>query len=88
MRGLNKRSLCNAIAKLYFSRKNLSQARTMEITTLCNVHVCLKRRIATVLQRQCYGSGMFFRIPDPGTDFFSSRIRIKEFKYFNLKNGF
>jgi hypothetical protein len=29
---------------------------------------------------QCGGSGMF--IPDPGSDFFPSRIRIKEFKYF------
>jgi hypothetical protein len=43
---------------------------------------------------QCYGSGMF--IPDPGSyflsipdpNFFPSRIRIKEFKYFNQKNGF
>jgi hypothetical protein len=40
--------------------------------------------------KQCCGSGMF--IPDPGSDFFpsririfhpGSRIRIKEFKYFN-----
>jgi hypothetical protein len=46
-------------------------------------------------QNQCCGSGMF--IPDPGSDFFPSRIpdpnclhpgsqiRIKEFKYFNPK---
>jgi hypothetical protein len=27
-----------------------------------------------------------FSIPDPGSEFFSSRIRIKEFKYFNTKN--
>jgi hypothetical protein len=29
------------------------------------------------------GSGMF--IPDPGSEFFQSRIRIKEFKHFNPK---
>jgi hypothetical protein len=27
-------------------------------------------------------------IPDPGSDFFPSRIRIKEFKYFNPKKWF
>jgi hypothetical protein len=27
-------------------------------------------------------------IPDPGSDFFPSRIHIKEFKYFNPKNSF
>jgi hypothetical protein len=32
---------------------------------------------------QCCGSGMF--IPDPGSEFFPPRIRIKEFKYFNPK---
>jgi hypothetical protein len=45
---------------------------------------------------QCCGSGMFipgskiFFIMDPGSEFFPSRIRIKEFKYFNLtqKNCF
>jgi hypothetical protein len=35
---------------------------------------------------QCCGSGMF--IPDPGSEFFPSRIRIKEFKYFNPKKCF
>ncbi len=30
----------------------------------------------------------FFSSPDPGSKFFPSRIRIKEFKYFNPKNGF
>jgi hypothetical protein len=42
---------------------------------------------------QCCGSEMFIRdpgseffsIPDPGFDFYPSRIRIKEFKYFNPK---
>ncbi len=29
-----------------------------------------------------------FSIPDPGSEFFSSRIRIKELKYFNPKNWF
>ncbi len=42
---------------------------------------------------QCCGSGMYFPDPTlflfhPGSDFFQSRIRIKEFKYFNTKNGF
>jgi hypothetical protein len=35
---------------------------------------------------QCCGSGMF--IPDPGSEFFPSRISIKEFKYFNPKKWF
>jgi hypothetical protein len=34
----------------------------------------------------CCGSGMF--IPGPGSDFFPSRIRIKEFNYFNPKKWF
>jgi hypothetical protein len=41
---------------------------------------------------QCCGSGMFIPdpnfhpvVPDLGSEFFSSRIRIKEFKYFNPK---
>jgi hypothetical protein len=33
--------------------------------------------------RQC-----LFSIPDPGSEFFLSRIHIKEFKYFNPKNCF
>ncbi len=49
-------------------------------------------------KKQCGGSGMF--IPDPGSEFFpsrisdpnclhpGSRIRIKEFKYFKPKKGF
>ncbi len=49
------------------------------------------------LRNQCGGSGMF--IPDPGSDFFpsripnpnclhpGSRILVKEFKYFNPKNS-
>ncbi len=40
---------------------------------------------------QCCGSGMFIPDPNyfhPGSDFFPSRIRIKEFKYFNPKNLF
>ncbi len=45
------------------------------------------------LSYQCCGSEMFFPIPDPtffhpGSEFSPSRIRIKEFKYFNPKNGF
>jgi hypothetical protein len=35
---------------------------------------------------QCCGSGMF--IPDPGSEFYPSWIRIKEFKYFNPKHCF
>jgi hypothetical protein len=37
---------------------------------------------------QCCGSGIF--IQDPGSEFFhhGSRIRIKDFKYFNPKNCF
>jgi hypothetical protein len=43
------------------------------------------------LNQCCRGSGMF--IPDlnffyPGSEFFPSRIRIKEFKYFNPTNYF
>jgi hypothetical protein len=37
-------------------------------------------------RNQCCGSGMF--IPDPIFFHPGSRIRIKEFKYFNPKNGF
>ncbi len=42
---------------------------------------------------QCCGSGMFipnsaFFIPYPVSEFFPSRIHIKEFKYFNPKNVF
>jgi hypothetical protein len=33
------------------------------------------------------GSGIFY-ISDPGSEFFPSRIRIKEFKYFNPKKLF
>ncbi len=40
----------------------------------------------TLLYDQCCGSGMFIRIPDP--NFFPSRIRIREFKYFNPKKWF
>jgi hypothetical protein len=44
---------------------------------------------------RCCGSGMFYhgsRIQDPnffypGSEFFPSRIRIKEFKYFNPNNS-
>jgi hypothetical protein len=46
-------------------------------------------------RRQCCGSGMFFPDPTffhPGSELSPSRIRIKEFKYFNpkktKKNGF
>jgi hypothetical protein len=45
--------------------------------------------------RQCCGSGMFIRIqieifsiPDPNFYHPESRIRIKEFKYFNPRNCF
>jgi hypothetical protein len=51
--------------------------------------------LKTVDNNKCYGSGMFitdtgsrirlFSIPDPESVFFPSRIRIKEFKYFNPK---
>jgi hypothetical protein len=39
-----------------------------------------------LMQDQCCGSGMF--ILDPGSEFFPSRIRIKEFKYFKPKKWF
>jgi hypothetical protein len=52
----------------------------------------IKRDISTIIY-QCCGSGMF--ILDPGSDFspsrigfFSSRIHIKDFKYFNPKKCF
>jgi hypothetical protein len=35
---------------------------------------------------QCCGSGI--NIPDPGSEFFTSRIRIKKLKYFNPKKLF
>jgi hypothetical protein len=41
--------------------------------------------------RQCYGSGMFISDSTffhPGSEFFPSRIHIKEFKYFNPKKLF
>jgi hypothetical protein len=42
---------------------------------------------------QCCGSRMFIRIPDPtyfhpGSEFFPSRIRIKEFKFLNPQKWF
>jgi hypothetical protein len=49
-----------------------------------------------IINFQCCGSGMFipdpgsnfFSIPYPGSKFFTSRILIKEFKYFNAKKCF
>jgi hypothetical protein len=43
----------------------------------------LLRSITGDLHFRCCGSGMF--IPDPGSEFFPSRISVKEFKYFNPK---
>jgi hypothetical protein len=40
---------------------------------------------------QCCGSGMFIPDPNffhPGSEFYPSRIHIKELKYFNPKKGF
>jgi hypothetical protein len=47
----------------------------------------------SVLHSVADPAGMFFLIPDPtffhpGSEFFPSRIRIKEFKYFNPKKWF
>jgi hypothetical protein len=42
-------------------------------------------QVTPLASKQCCGSGMF--IPDPNFFHPRSRIRIKEFKYFNPKNG-
>jgi hypothetical protein len=38
--------------------------------------------------RSCIPDPGLFSIPDPGSEFFPTRIRIKEFKYFNPKKWF
>jgi hypothetical protein len=50
-------------------------------------------QVMALLFMQCCVSGMFipdpnFSVSNPGSEFFSSRIHIKEFKYCNSKNGF
>jgi hypothetical protein len=50
----------------------------------CAVDSC--QGFGSVYSVQCRGSGMF--IPDPRSEFFPSRIRNKEFKYFNPKSCF
>jgi hypothetical protein len=48
-------------------------------------------RIVSIPDPNCFHPGSWIRIvsiPDPGSELFLSRIRIKEFKYFNPKKWF
>jgi hypothetical protein len=48
-------------------------------------------QVMALLFLQCCGSGMCipnFSVPNPGSEFFSSRIRSKEFEYCNPKKWF
>ncbi len=89
MHGLNANLPVTRIAKLYNSRKNLSQSPHHR--NIFFVHVCLKRRIAKVFQRCVVwirnvfpdsGSRIWiFSIPDPWS-------ASKNFMYFNHKKWF
>jgi hypothetical protein len=47
--------------------------------------IAIGRGLGSVADPGCLSWIRLFSIPDPGSEFFPSRIRIKEFKYFNPK---
>jgi hypothetical protein len=82
--------------KKFLQQLKLVEGRNLEKVQMRAVTMVSGLQGATY--KQCCGSGMF--IPDPGSEFFTfripdpiffhpgSRIRIKEFKYFNPKKWF
>jgi hypothetical protein len=62
----------------------MSSARTQQLKTV-TVPVGTSIDMDRVADPGCLSRIRLFSIPDPGSEFFTSRILIKEFKYFNPK---
>jgi hypothetical protein len=72
----------------YMKTSIVSQGYSLHVYTAFSYEECILQAVLRI--RDVYpGSRIrLFSIPDPGSELFPSRIRIKEFKYFNPKKWF
>ncbi len=62
-----------------FLHFKISCGKISQLTTNCGFLFC------SVADPGCLSRSQIFSIPDPGSDFFPSQVRLKEMKYFNKK---